>query len=257
MTNSEVDARISRLLRTATYPVAIKLTHDPVPDGIKTARQGYKRRLALCQGVSLARKVGRITAFEPEDHACPIFCQLFGMGTVPEFVDQGAIVHPIFARDLEAGKRTASKEFRLAPGIIRNIILAPLHLADFTPDVLLIYGNGAQMSRLVQGALFNSGGIIHSSSMGRGGCVNAVGLPYTNKECTVVIPSGGERLYALTGDDELCFALPGEKINDTMEGLKATHDNGVARMPTPFLAISAAPVYPKSYRPLLDHYGLD
>ncbi len=41
-----------------------------------------------------------------------------------------------------------------------------------------------------------------------------------------------------------------------MQGLKGTHDGGVARMPTPFAGIGIEPVYPKSYTKLADCLGM-
>ena len=32
-------------------------------------------------------------------------------------------------------------------------------------------------------------------------------MPYSQDKCNVIVPGGGERVFALTGDDELAFAL--------------------------------------------------
>jgi uncharacterized protein (DUF169 family) len=92
--------------------------------------------------------------------------------------------------------------------------------------------------------------------MGRGACGSSIGYPYKNKQVNVVLPGGGERVFGMTCDDEMCFSIPREKIDSVLEGVKATHDGGVARMPTPFFGISADPVFPPSYKKLEEHIGL-
>lgn len=256
MTNAELNEFINEYLRPATFPIAVRLLKGGLPEKVKSARQLYKHRLAVCQGVTIARRLGRTIGFEKEDHECPITHVLFGFIEEPEVNKSGAIVHPLYAKDVEAGKNTASKEVHLKTGEVDSIVLAPLHRADFEPDVLIIYGNPAQMVRLVQGALFNEGGSITSSFMGRGACGSSMVVPYTTKQCNVVLPGGGERVFGITTDDEMCFAIPKEKIATVMDGVKASHDGGVARIPTPFFGISAQPNMPPSYKKLSDLCGL-
>lgn len=256
MTNAELNSFINEYLRVGTFPVAVKLQKGPLPEKIKSARQLYNHRLAVCQGMTIARRTGRTIGFEKEDHECPITHVLFGFIEEPEVNKSGAIVHPLYANDMETGKKTAAKELHLDVGSVETIILAPLHRADFAPDVLVIYGSPAQMVRLVQGALFNEGGAITSNFMGRGACGGSIAYPYKTKQCNLVLPGGGERVFALTTDDELCFAIPKEKIDTVMAGLKASHDGGVARMPTPYFGVNAQPVMPPSYKKLSEACGM-
>ncbi|MDR1945741.1 MAG: DUF169 domain-containing protein [Desulfovibrio sp.] len=256
MTNLEMNTFINEYLRVATFPVAVKLLKKALPVKVKTARRLYKHRLAVCQGISLVRRTGRTIGFEKKDHDCPVSHVLFGFIEEPDIYKEGFLVAPLYTKDLEAGKNTATKEARLPCGTFDNLILSPLHKADFEPDVLIIYGNPAQMVRLVQGALYLEGGTVTSSFMGRGACGSSIAFPYKNKQVNVVLPGGGERVFGMTCDDEMCFAIPKEKIVSVLEGVKATHDGGVARMPTPFFGVSADPVFPPSYKELEDHIGL-
>ena len=79
-------------------------------------------------------------------------------------------------------------------------MLAPLHLATFDPDVVVCYGNSAQITRFVQGALYKVGGYIESRFAGRGACGGEITVPYSQDKCNVIVPGGGERVFALTGD---------------------------------------------------------
>ena len=70
------------------------------------------------------------------------------------------------------------------------------------------------------------------------------------------IISGGERIFALTGDDELAFAIPAGWIDRVMEGLEATHKGGVARIPTLTAGVMMKPAFPKYYWELEKYCGL-
>jgi uncharacterized protein (DUF169 family) len=257
MTNGEMNALINEYLRPATFPVAVKLLKESLPGNIKTALQLYKHRIAVCQGISIARRIGRSIGFERADHDCPISHVLFGFVEEPEINKNGSLVYPLYSKDMEAGKNTASKEIHLECGSFENLILAPIHRADFEPDVLIVYGNPAQIVRMVQGALYHEGGSITSSFMGRGACGSSIAYPFKTGQCNVVMPGGGERVFGMTCDDEMAFAMPKAKIAPTLQGLKATHEGGVARMPTPFFGLGAEPVFPHSYKKLREYIGLD
>ena len=256
MDNVQTNSMINDYLRPATFPVAVKLLKGPLPEKVKNPQQFYKHRLALCQGIAIARRHGRTIGFSKNDNNCPISQVLLGLAENPDINKNGSVAFPLYVKDLQAGKNTADSEVVLDVGTFDSIIFSPLHRADFTPDVLIIYGNPGQMVRLVQGALFNEGGVINSSFMGRGACADFIGYPFKSKKCNVVLGGSGERVFGMTGDEEMCFAIPQERITGVMEGLKATHDIGVARMPTPFFGLSAEAAFPASYKELLEHCEL-
>lgn len=74
--------------------------------------------------------------------------------------------------------------------------------------MVICYGNSAQITRFVQGALHFVGGYIESHFAGRGVCGGEITVPYVQDKCNVIIPGGDERIFALTGDDELAFVMP-------------------------------------------------
>lgn len=256
MTNKEVSNFLNEYLRTATYPVAIKLLKEELPPNIKRASEVYGYPLSVCQGIAVARRLGRTLGFGISDHACALSHIYFGFKEEPDFYKEGACVYPLYTRDLEAGTRTYKAEVHLEVGTFENMIVAPLHRADFEPDILIIYGNPAQIVRLIQAELYNEGGAITSSFMGRCACGSYISYPYKTGKCNVVIPGGGERVFAMTCDDEMAFAIPKGRIANVVEGLKGTHDSGVARIPTPFAGMTARPKFPSCYAELESYCGI-
>jgi uncharacterized protein (DUF169 family) len=258
MNNKERFDFFNEYLRTATYPVAIKLSpDDELPAKVKSVNELYHYPIAVCQAITAARRLGRTIGFKTSDHACALSHVYFGFKENPDFAKKGTTVYPLYTKDTEAGANTNAAERHLGLGTFKTMIVTALQKADFEPDIIIIYGNAAQIVRCIQGELFNEGGAITSNFMGRCACGAYISYPYLTKKCNVVIPGGGERVFAMTCDDELAFAIPNEKIQNVIEGIKGTHNSGVARIPTPFFGITAAPKFPSAYDELAEYCEIE
>ncbi len=253
-----LDAALSQYLRTLSYPVAVKFFQEgeELPQRIKIPVKHFGYPIAFCQGVNIARKYGWAVAFHQEDQACPIAQVILGQKEEPEFIQDGSLVYPLYVKDMEAAKKTQASTPKMPRADTYCIVVAPLNIAAFEPDVIIVYGNSAQITRLVQAGLYAEGGYIESRFAGRGACGGEVVVPYVENRCNVIIPGGGERVFALTEDSELAFAMPASKIEAVIEGLTATHKGGVARIPTPVAGVNMKPAFPKYYWELETYCGL-
>lgn len=240
-------------IRPQTTPVAVALLKDrKAPERAKRPHDFFGYRMGLCQGFSFARRYGWATAFGIEDMACGPSLAYFGMIDRPEFEKDGGLVYPMYAKTLEAGKKSEDTMDILPKGMINMILIEPLNRLSRKPDVILIYCNAAQAARLIQGALYCEGGAITPTMSGRCACVPEVVTPYQKHDCSVTIPDGGERMFALTQDDELVFSVPYCKIADLVEGIETTHKSGVARYPFPPYGLRMRPNFPEKYDVLLE-----
>jgi len=112
------------------------------------------------------------------------------------------------------------------------------------------------MARLIPGALYTEGGAIESRFMGRVACGSEIVTPLLTGKCNVIIPGGGERIFAMTCDDEMAYAVPRGKIEGLIKGLTTTHKSGIARIPTPYYGIKMQPQFPEEYKALHEYCGL-
>ncbi|MDW7652270.1 MAG: DUF169 domain-containing protein [Bacillota bacterium] len=249
---------VEKYIRPLTYPVAVKLLKegDVFPKKTRFPKEVFGYRGALCQGIAMARRVGWTVGFRPEDHSCIVALMMFGLEEEPEAVKAGEIVYPYYAENPEAAKKTQEATPRLPLHSIHGIVAAPLERAEFDADVVLVYGNSAQVIRLVQGALYKEGGRIESAFTGRGACGSEIVVPYLQQECKVIIPGGGERLFAHTADDEVVFAAPAGKLADVAAGVETTHKSGIARIPTPFMGMRGQVAYPEKYNEVAKLFGI-
>ena len=251
MTNEQMNSMIEQYVRPNTYPIAIRIHSEKIiPEKYRQPTKIYGHRINICQGVNIARRYGWNFVFTGEDMACPLSIPIFGFCEEPDFVTRGEIIFPDFTKTLEAAVKTQSIQPKVPAGSIGSILIGPLNRVDFEPDLVIVYGTPAQIVRLVQGSLYLEGGAIESRFSGRCACAQEFIHPYLSQNCNVIIPAQGERLFAMTVDEELCFSIPKSKLAGTLEGLEVTHKRGVARIPTPYFGLRMPAEFPKRYEEL-------
>lgn len=220
------------------------------PAKAKKPIEALKHPIALCQGVALARRYGWTMILDKQDHACPVGIVLMGYES-PDKLDSGCIACPGYAGSVEAGAIMEQSNAKLPQGSLKELWLAPLDKAEFEPDLVLVYGNAAQVARMIQGANYNTGKGVSSKSFGRLACSSYIARTYLEGECSLIVPSGGERVFAICQDDELIFACPAVKFEEVAYGLEAVHKQGLVRYPTPFFGLLAEPKFPEYYYSIL------
>ena len=230
-----------------TMPVAIKLAQkgDRSPEKAKYPLDHVGNRLAVCQGMSLARMFGWTMAFRSDDHACPLPRVFMGHISPDKFLEGTAAG---FYQDKPEYMRKMESSYPKWPmDSFKEIWLSPGNKCEFIPDLIVVYGSPAQILALIQGANFRNGSGIKSMSSGRYGCSYWIaGVPQAG-ECTYMIPGPGERIFAGTQDYEMSFAMPYSKFDQVIDGLKYVHGHGSYRYPVPNMGLLAEPQIPAKY----------
>jgi uncharacterized protein (DUF169 family) len=242
---------IEKQLKVTTTPVAIKLVKEAEspPAKAKYPLKSFGHRIAVCQGMTIARTLGWTIAFRKEDHACPLSSVFLGHVDPAPFLD-GAIAG-YYQDHEECGKRMEQSFPKWPVNCVRETWLSPMNRCEFELDLAVVYGNPAQILYLIQAANFGHGPGIRSSSTGRGGCAAWIAGVLRSGECTYMIPGPGERIFAGTQDHEMSFAIPYPKFETVINGLKYVKDQGAFRYPVPNLGILSEPKMPEKY------YSLD
>ena len=163
--------------------------------------------------------------------------------------------YPSYTASLKAGAAMERSMTLLPRGYFKYMVVTPLQKETQRPDLVLVYGNAAQVARLAQAANYNTGAGVACKTFARMACSAYIAKPIMEKECSLVVPSGGERVFALAQDDELIFAIPAEKIAEIARGLEETHKQGLSRFPTPFFGLLAEPNFPTKYWDLVAKEG--
>jgi uncharacterized protein (DUF169 family) len=233
-TPSALAEAIESHVRPDTFPLGIRMVEraEDIPEKAKRPGRDLKMDSALCQGLSISRRYGWTMAVSRDDISCPIGATLFGFQPrVPHF-DEGHCCAGMYTKDAAAGARTEAAAPCFDFGKYFAMVSGPLSRIDFEPQVVLVFGNPAQVMRLVTGALYEQGGYIHSRFSGRTDCADEV--IETMKTCRpqVILPCYGDRIFGQTHDHEMAFSLPWASAESLVRGLEGTHKGGV-RYPVP------------------------
>ena len=115
---------------------------------------------------------------------------------------------------------------RLESGKYSHLLIAPIEIAGFEPDVVMLYGTPAQVMRLVQAARQGDNQGISAIATGFGDCGDIVARTILTDQCQFIMPSGGDRVFGGTQDHEVIFAIPQSKVEAVIKGLKDSHKAG-------------------------------
>jgi uncharacterized protein (DUF169 family) len=253
----KVSQALDFYIRPQTFPVAIKLVGsvNELPQKVKMPKRDMKAMMPLCQIIALARRYGWPMAMGAEDMVCPFGALTLGfVPAKPKYLD-GSFNAPFWMKDQDARAKSAQSLPLLELGKYKYIIAAPLHRADFEPQLIVTYGNPAQLSRFIQAVIYSMGTPVNSKSSGGVACAQEITVPLLSDECQLVVTGGGDRAWALTQDDEAAFAMPMSKIEAIIEGLEKTHKAGMRYPTTPLL--TSQPEVPQSFVDLMAYLNED
>ena len=222
---AEIEEAMSTYIRHQTHPLAIQMLdgEDGIPEDAKNPVKDFGAPFALCQALALGRKEGLTLALDRESQSCPIALAGLGFGRPEAFLSGKYVLAPLNQAP-EVRKKMVASLPRFPFGKYRHILISPLRTARFDPDVIVFYGNGAQVMRMIQAAVFSSGEALSSKSTGTGGCLLTTVAPILEGECKYAVPGNGERRLGLVADGEVVFAMPRERFEEVINGLKLSHE---------------------------------
>ena len=251
---AEKGRTINQLLRLHTRPLAVKLlpTGEDFPKRVHRPTKLLKHKITICQGITMARRYGWRVGLINDDVSCVPALIAYGWVQKEPTVDEVAdlMIAANYAENAEAARRQIEAIPRLGKGEYAGLILSPLELTTWEPDLVMIYGNAAQIMRLIHAATYHRGAAISSSFGGRAAsCTEGIIRTFQSNECQVVIPGGGDRVFAMTGDDELAFTAPAQLIDQIIKGLRMAGRQVGMAYPIPFYQ-AFEPRFPPTYEKL-------
>jgi uncharacterized protein (DUF169 family) len=229
------ELEISLILRTS--PVAVKMLEKDaeIPKEAFRPKSDGGYHIAQCQAFGLSRREGKTVAMLKEDHWCPTALMAYGMVEKPDSMAKWGESFLSF----EVGKYI-------------GVVTAPLKSATFTPDVVLIYSNPAQIRGMLLTMMYGDQSQV-SGHFFLPSCAHCVVNPMKTGKYCIVLPDPGEYERALTLEEEMIFAVPQEKMPGLMAGLKnrgfSHRDQHMSMLPN-F-------EQPQFYRDLFKSWGLD
>ncbi len=245
-------------LRLKTLPVAAYFQKEPkFPDKTRQPSVALNKRITICMGVTMARVYGWTVGLTKDDLICVPAMIMFGF---TDAADQPATLARLFgeinfASSSDKALQEAGSMIRLANGEYQALLLMPLAKATEAPDTVLFYGNPAQIMRLIQAYSYVSGERVAGHFGGKVECDEYLIAPFKTGKPRVAIPGMGDRIFSMTQDDEMVFALPGAALEALVQGVKEAGKKIGARYPITFYQ-NFQPEFPKMYQELGKEIGV-
>jgi len=219
---------LERRLRLRTYPVAVKLLEkeSDIPDEAMRPLEDLGYHLSLCQAFQLSRREAQTVAMLKEDMWCFEPVVGYGLAEAPEYFLQGHNRYPDDVATLEAGSHYAHEFPRLEVGKYVGVVSAPLKTTNFEPDLVMIYGDSAQLNLLLLGREYKEGYNLKCALSSHAACVYAIVPAVQSGECQVAVPCRGDHYRAMAGDYEIIFTVPKHRLEDLMAGLRHVNSTG-------------------------------
>lgn len=232
----DLGEKLEGFIRPATFPVAVRFlaAGEESPERARRPVEEVGCKIALCQGLTLTRERGLTILLEREESSCPLANAALGWEGEADPSFMTAFLQMMnYARDEATALKRARGMAMLEPGAYPGIVFSPLTRTRVEPHLVLVYGNPAQIMRLVHAAVRWTGERVPAEFGGiAGSCNEGVLRTFIAATPRVALPGNGDRVFATTHDDELIFAFPAAWAERIMEGLEATSARGV-RYPIP------------------------
>jgi uncharacterized protein (DUF169 family) len=134
-----------------------------------------------------------------EDMVYIVSAAFLGLMKIPERLSSGKLCSTYHAK-----RQTAKKKMEFVPcldNVYEAIGFFPLGKNALDPDVILIYGNSAQVMRLIHARICHDGKPLNFTTIGEFACSYSSAYQFTKDVPHMTIPCLGERKYAQIPND--------------------------------------------------------
>lgn len=220
MSWADTSNELINTLRLKTDPVAFRrLEKAEELEGIRNVMR-IPTVFTFCQAVFLAR-VERWTIGITKQDKMNIRCmRLHGVRHASEKSMQGEA--QMLATTWFATVEDAFQQQMDSPRVpvAEAVVLSPLAKDKIEPEVVLVFGNPAQLMMLLCGLQKEKYERFDFHFIGEGACADSLGECYRTQKPQLSLPCYGERAMGQVSDDEISLALPPSEIGRAISGMK-------------------------------------
>ncbi|MBW1780388.1 MAG: DUF169 domain-containing protein [Deltaproteobacteria bacterium] len=246
-------------LRMKTLPVGVKFLKESsdLPEKARRPALFLKKRITMCQAMTMARIYGWQMGITKEDIICILASLAFGFTSAeaPRKEMAASFFESIYKSDMEKTVREVDQMCFLDRDEYQALLISPLQKIATEPDIILLYGNPAQISRMLQAATYDRGEKIQGLFGGKVECPEYLIRPLKTGEPRIIVPGPGDRIFSMTGDDEMILSMPYSFLDRFILGLKESGKKAGARYPITYYQ-NFQPEFPAHYQALGEKYGV-
>jgi|WetSurMetagenome_2_1015567.scaffolds.fasta_scaffold192018_1 uncharacterized protein (DUF169 family) len=210
---------LEKLLILRTSPIAVKMLEKEkdIPEGAIRPKKDWGYHFAQCQAFAMSRRGRKATiAMLKEDSWCPAPVSAYGLALPREEIAG----FPYMVENREAAEKLNAKSPQFEFGKYIGTVSAPLKFANFEPDLVMIYSNTAQLRSLLLAVKYKEGLLVTSEFDPLRSCVFAVVPVILDGHFRITLPDTGEQYRTMSGEDEIIFSAPRDKIQELVSGLR-------------------------------------
>lgn len=224
---SEWTRKMEHFLRLKTFPVGLKMLEDPEELSENKWLRRPPEKLSLCQLITIVRTFDWTVGGTAEDLVTPGCASVLGLSELPEFITSGSMRNIVWLEHREDAARCEAIIQRIPYGTYKAFMLAPTAYDPFIPDLVLIYGNPAQMSLMVNAIQYDRFERLVFYSVGETSCSDVIGRCFVDQVPALSIPCYGERRFGHAADDELAIGLPAKECPRILRNLETLYKKGI------------------------------
>ena len=179
----------------------------------------WKRDCMFCQVPFMARVGGLTVGLTRESNVGERCMRIHGLLPSDDAAkkQEAKMLSGTWMPNVEEGLNQQADYPRIPPG--EAVVVGPVAKDNFDPDVILFYGNPAQIMMLMCGLQKVKYERFQFHFIGEGACVDSLGECYNTGKPALAIPCYGERAMGQTRDEEINIAMPPSEIDRAVEGL--------------------------------------
>jgi len=213
-------AAASEVLKTALdlkrSPIAIALLPERPPE------ERLVERIRFCEMWVRAMDGETVYATENEE-GCGGGAYYLGLSEASPEVRNGTLlsrIYPLYRTPMTS-VRTTLRSPRIPYKTGEAVVCSPLDKAGDGVNVVLIVCDPERAMKLVDAALFESGGSVGGMT-GPATCSVAVAHPYLSGQINYCVADVGAREYMKLAPGEMIVSIPGDKVLEVARNLKRT-----------------------------------
>ena len=217
---AELGRELQETLCLKTRPVAFrKLANAEDLDEIENVYRP-DHTFTYCQVPFMVRVLGLTVGITREDQMLDRCMRLHGLKDADEesMQRESFMLSTTWLPSPEEAMKQQHDYPRIPAG--EAIVAAPLTDEKFEPEVVSVYGNAAQIMMIMCGLQKIKYERFNFSFIGEGACADSLAQCYVSGEPALAIPCYGERALGQVADDEIVIALPPDRIETSLSGLK-------------------------------------
>ena len=246
---TDLTKKLEQYLRLKTFPVAFKLLENVEELHQNKWARIPDKKATLCELITRVRCFDWTIGATAENFATPICTYMLGLIEKPQMVEDGTYRAIKWFKKMEDSKKFEETFPHIPFGKYKAVLMAPLVYNPFDPDIILIYGNPAQMILIINALQYKDYERFHFSCVGESSCSDVIAQCYLTGKPSMSIPCYGECRFGHAQDDEMVIAIPSETLGKLVKGLKFLYGRGI-RYPISYYGAEVDPT-----PGLFDAYG--